>query len=169
MIVGHSERRIHLGETDEMVRRKLLAALAARLNPIVCIGESAATRRAGNAADFLTQQLHAALSSVPPPFRGQRLTVAYEPVWAVGSGQPLDPAVAQESAELIRRVLADRYGNTVAARAIKVLYGGSVTPENVSDYVGGDTFDGVLVGSASLTAENLLMFLKRLTTHTYAH
>src|SRR6185436_20864899 len=145
VIVGHSERRTIHGEIDADVRRKTLAAWRAGLTAIVCIGETRAEREAGRTLDVLGRQL---AGSLPDGATGANLVVAYEPVWAIGTGlTPTTADVAQAHA-FIRQRLASRYGDT--AQAVRILYGGSVKPSNAVELMGVANVDGALVGGASL-------------------
>lgn len=154
VILGHSERRENHGESDALVRAKADAALAAGLKLIVCCGETDATRAAGGAEEFVTRQL---AGSLPESIdgAGERLAVAYEPIWAIGSGRT--PTVADVAAmhRAIRALLVGRYGDDEGGAA-RILYGGSVKPENARDLLGADEVGGALVGGASLTAESFL-------------
>ena len=172
VILGHSERRQYLGETDDMVRRKLMAALAAKLDPIVCVGESRSQRNAKQTAQVLEHQLRAVLTNLPPTSDGQRLTVAYEPLWAISSasgGVPADPDAMDEARQLIWTILNDILANSTMKDSLRLLYGGSVSPENITDYVHADAYDGALVGQASLTVDNLLAFHRCFSSSTHAH
>ncbi|MGH7776168.1 MAG: triose-phosphate isomerase [Candidatus Dormibacterales bacterium] len=150
VIVGHSERRA-LGETDEIVSRKVAAALAAGLDVVVCVGEREAETREGRAAEVVAEQVRRALSgcgSLDPA----RLAVAYEPVWAIGTGKNAEPAQAGAAVAAVRGRIAEDLGEAVSA-GVRVLYGGSVTSANVAAYVEVPGCGGCLVGGASLSAE----------------
>jgi len=151
VIVGHSERRTHFGETDQAVRRKLQAALAHDLTPIVCIGETLAQREAGQTLEVLTRQLDGALGDCPPE-TCRRLILAYEPVWAIGTGRNATPEQAQEAHQAIRRWVTARCGSQ-ASEAIRIQYGGSVTDANATGLLQQPDVDGALVGGASLKAD----------------
>jgi len=150
VLVGHSERRQHLGETDLMVGRKALAAQRADLHPVICVGEQETARASGRAAAVVRAQLLRALEQLPAT-GASTLTVAYEPVWAIGTGRAASPSDAAEMHALIRDELDRTYGG--AARSVRVLYGGSVSPGNVDELMATPGVDGVLVGGASLKAE----------------
>ncbi len=162
VIIGHSERRQHFGETDATVRKRLAAALRHSLRPIVCVGETWEEREAGRTEERVGTQLLGALAGAcsdsaggAPPGSGdlQRdLSIAYEPVWAIGSGRAASGRDAQEVAAYIRRVLSEILGAEAAART-RILYGGSVKPENMAEFAGQPDIDGALVGGASLDAE----------------
>jgi triosephosphate isomerase (TIM) len=148
VLAGHSERRHIFGEADEEVGRKAAAALAAALIPVVCVGETLKEREAGQLNDVLLRQLDAALDALPAD-AGSRLIIAYEPVWAIGTGVNATPADAAEAHGIVRERLAARYDPAVAA-AIPILYGGSVKPDNAAELLAADGVDGLLVGGASL-------------------
>ncbi len=152
VILGHSERRALFGDTDDEVNRKVHAALGHGLAPIACVGESEAQRDAGDADSVVAAQIDAALAGVADS-EALRLTLAYEPVWAIGTGRACDKGEAARVCALVRSRLAARFGADAAAR-IRVLYGGSVKPKNVNGYLAADDIDGALVGGASLAAES---------------
>lgn len=149
-IVGHSERRHLFGETDEAVARKLGAALAGGLSPILCVGEKLESRQAGEAESVVRRQLDAAFA---PRSAGDlsRVVVAYEPVWAIGTGQTATPGDAETMHRFIRRTVEARFG-AEAASTLRILYGGSVKPDNAAGLLGRPGVDGALVGGASLEA-----------------
>ncbi len=149
VLLGHSERRRHLGETDLMVNRKVRAALRSDLRPVVCVGEQQAARGSGRAASVVRAQLLRALEEVAPG-DAPRLAVAYEPVWAIGTGNPARPEDASEMHAVIRTDLVNRFGE-VGGR-VRILYGGSVTTANIDALMASPGVDGVLVGGASLQA-----------------
>ena len=152
VILGHSERRDAAGPSasDEAINRKVLAALEHGLTPIVCVGESAAQRDAGETHEFVGGQVGAALKGVDPA-AASRLVVAYEPIWAIGSGKAATPAEANRTIGLtVRGAVADALG-TPAAELVRILYGGSVNSENIADFVCMPDIDGALVGGASLS------------------
>jgi triosephosphate isomerase (TIM) len=147
VICGHSERRTINGETNETVRKKAEAVLAAGITPIVCVGETMAEREAGRVAEVVGAQVR---QSVPD--NGATCVVAYEPVWAIGGNRTPTPAEITEVHTLIRSVLAERFG--ALADAMRILYGGSVGPKNAAEIFGADGVDGALVGRASLKASD---------------
>jgi triosephosphate isomerase (TIM) len=147
VIVGHSERREYFGETDETVHLKVEAALAHRLTPIVCVGETLAQRRAGQTHDWIALQIRGALYDRTPDELA-RIIVAYEPVWAIGTGVAASGEDADLAAKGIRRLLCDLGGEAMAA--IRILYGGSVTGDNAPGFLCQPDVDGALVGGASL-------------------
>ncbi len=154
VILGHSERRMTHGESDALVQAKADAALAAGLKLIVCCGESEQVRDAGGAERFVTSQLSASLPDAIEG-AGERLAVAYEPIWAIGTGRT--PTVGEIGAmhRSIRALLVARYGEEEGG-AVRILYGGSVKPENARKLLAADEVGGALVGGASLTAESFL-------------
>jgi triosephosphate isomerase (TIM) len=166
VIVGHSERRIYLGETDDMVSRKAAAALSCALNVIVCVGELEDHYDAGKSDEIVTAQVKASLANCSAD-DSSRLVVAYEPVWAIGSGKSADPEHAYKTMRLIRRVIGELIG-AGAARKVRVLYGGSVNAANVESYVELPLCDGCLVGGASLKAEEFAQIVK-VTAEVYGH
>ncbi len=152
VIVGHSERRQLFGETDQTVNQKLKAALAAGLRLIFCVGETREEREAGQTIKRVEGQLRQGLAGLAG-LDGENLVVAYEPVWAIGTGLTATPSQAQEVHAYIRGELAGLLG---AAGAIRILYGGSVTPENAASLLAQPDIDGALVGGASLKAASFL-------------
>jgi len=159
-IVGHSERRQHFGETSESVGRKARAVLAAGLGAIVCIGETLAERDAGRTLGVVDDQLAGALAGEPLDAGAiSRLVIAYEPVWAIGTGRTATPAQAQEVHAHIRGRLADRLGS-VAADGIRIQYGGSVKSSNAEALMAEKDIDGALVGGASLEAAEFIAIVK---------
>ncbi len=152
VIVGHSERRQYFGETDETVNKKLAAAAAAGLIPIMCIGEKLAERQAGRTLEVVRGQLVGGLGGLR--LNGEQLVLAYEPVWAIGTGLTATPQQAQEVHAFIRGLLRESLGT--AAGEIRVLYGGSVTPDNAATLLAEADIDGALVGGASLAAASFL-------------
>ena len=153
VIIGHSERRQLFGETDQAVNRKLKAALEAGLCPICCIGETLQERQAEQTLARVGKQLEEGLADLGP-LTGERLVLAYEPVWAIGTGLTATPAQAQEVHAFIRSRLRELLG--AAAEAVRILYGGSVTPENAASLLSEADLDGALVGGASLKAPSFL-------------
>jgi triosephosphate isomerase len=152
VIIGHSERRQHYSESDAMVSRKTQAALVANLTAIVCVGETLAQRDSGNAENVVKGQLQGGLSGLTVSDL-QRIIVAYEPVWAIGTGRTATPEQAQEMHAFIRRVFREEHSST-AAESLRILYGGSVKPDNVAGLMAQEDIDGALVGGASLEAES---------------
>jgi triosephosphate isomerase (TIM) len=152
VIIGHSERRQFYGETDESVNWKTMAALAAGLSAIVCVGESLVEREAGNAESVVKMQLEGGLKGLTVGDLG-RIIIAYEPVWAIGTGKTATPEQAQEMHGFIRRIVGETHG-AEAAESMRILYGGSVKPENIAELMAQADVDGALVGGASLDAES---------------
>jgi len=151
VILGHSERRHVIGERDEVINAKVRKALQFGLEPIVCIGEKLEEREAGRTEQVVSGQLRAALQGVDEAHMG-KVTVAYEPVWAIGTGRNATPAQAEEVHALLRRLLAEMYDGRVAESTV-IQYGGSVKPENAGDLMAMPNVDGALVGGASLKAD----------------
>ena len=152
VIIGHSERRQFYGETDDSVNKKTKAALAAGLTAIVCVGEMLDEREAGNANSVVETQLTGGLSGLTVADM-ERIIIAYEPVWAIGTGKTATPEQAQDMHAAIRKVLAKIHGDGVAD-ATRILYGGSVKPDNIATLMSQPDVDGALVGGASLDAES---------------
>ena len=159
VIVGHSERRRLFGDTDEWVNRKTRAAIAAELTPIVCIGETLAEREANQTLAVLDRQIKAGLDGVGAD-QIASLLIAYEPVWAIGTGKNATPAEADEAHRHIRGRLSQWFGGT-AANACRILYGGSVKPDNIADLIGLPDVDGALVGGASLDVRTFTEIVRR--------
>ena len=147
VILGHSERRQYFAETDAALARKVPAALGAGLEPILCVGENEAQRDGDETEEVLTRQIQADLSDVPDA-RLSEVVIAYEPIWAIGTGRTATPEQAQEAIALIRRLIDAR--SDTAAAAIRILYGGSVKPDNAAELISQPDVDGALVGGASL-------------------
>jgi len=154
VILGHSERRHIFGETDELIARKVLATLEIGLRPIFCIGELLQEREAGKTLEVVTRQLDAVLPSLSSE-QMLSVVVAYEPVWAIGTGKTATPEQAEEVHELVRRIIADSFGSAVA-QEVTIQYGGSVKPDNIDQLMAAPNIDGALVGGASLVAESFL-------------
>lgn len=148
VILGHSERRQFFGESDESVNRKILAALENGLTPIVCVGETLAQREAGVTSDIVTGQVRSGLVGLSEDAVAG-LVIAYEPVWAIGTGQTASDQDAQDVIALVRRVVVD-FAGTKAAAGVRILYGGSVKPANAAGIMRQPDIDGALVGGASL-------------------
>ena len=152
VIVGHSERRELFGETDDDVRRKLDAVLAGGMTPIVCVGETLEERESGATEGKVTGQVEAALKGLPAE-QAAGLVIAYEPIWAIGTGRTATPDDAQTTIALIRQVAGGVQGDDVAAR-IRIQYGGSVKPTNIAELMAQPDIDGALVGGASLDPDD---------------
>ena len=151
VIVGHSERRQHFGESDELVNKKLLAVLRHQMRPILCVGETLDEREAGTTEPKVLGQLEAGLQGVPAEAMAS-VVVAYEPIWAIGTGRNASPEDAEAVCKSVRAWLGERYGAGVAGQ-VRVQYGGSVTPGNIAELMAEPDIDGALVGGASLDAE----------------
>jgi triosephosphate isomerase len=158
VIIGHSERRQLFGETDESVHKKTLAALGRGLTPIVCCGETLSEREANRTLDVVGRQISGALGALKAE-QVKSLVVAYEPVWAIGTGKVATPGQAQEVHAAIRAQVVKLHGAEVAA-GLRILYGGSVKPDNVKDLMAQPDLDGALVGGASLQAESFASIVR---------
>ena len=158
VIIGHSERRQYFGETDDMVNFKLKAALEASLTPIVCVGEVLEEREANLTEDVLRRQCLRAFHAISSK-RATKLVVAYEPVWAIGTGKTATPQLASEAHLLIRGEAAKAFGEEFSNN-LRILYGGSVKPENVKALMAEDEIDGALVGGASLDPKSFAAIVK---------
>ena len=152
VILGHSERRQYFGEDDALVNRKLKTALAAGLVPIVCVGETLAQHEAGQTEDIVSSQVKRALDDVE---HLSAVVIAYEPIWAIGSGRAATPDGANATIALIRETVAD-LSNQQVAQGLQIQYGGSVTPDNFAAFIAQPDIDGALVGGASLKADQFL-------------
>ncbi|MFA6149147.1 MAG: triose-phosphate isomerase [bacterium] len=150
-IIGHSERRQYYAETDDAANRKVRAALAAGLTPILCVGEMLPDREGGKTFDVVGRQLAGGSKEIPAA-EAVRVIVAYEPVWAIGTGKTATPAQAQEVHAFLRGRLRELWGG--AADSVRILYGGSVKPDNISALMANEDIDGALVGGASLSPES---------------
>ncbi|UCG53070.1 MAG: triose-phosphate isomerase [Candidatus Latescibacterota bacterium] len=154
VIVGHSERRHVIGETNEVIAKKLKAAIEAGLTPVFCVGEKISHREAGEAEQFVGEQLESALSQLSASDL-ERIIIAYEPVWAIGTGKTATPEDAVEMHRFIRGCLSSRFGSDLSERT-RILYGGSVKPENAADLLREKEIDGALVGGASLDVDSFI-------------
>mgnify|MGYP006300430459 CR=1 FL=1 len=160
VIIGHSERRTIFGETDEWVNKKLHAALAHGLKPIVCVGENLEQNKAGETEAFVGGQVRAAFEGITAE-QAMNVTMAYEPIWAIGTGVPAHGEDANRIiGEVVRGSLADLYGEEVA-QSIRIQYGGSVKPHNVTEFLGQPEIDGALVGGASLSTSDFVEIVKK--------
>lgn len=158
VILGHSERRQHFGETDEFINRKVKAALSHGLRPILCVGETLAEREKGKEVGVVASQVRACLQAVKSD-QMQEVVIAYEPVWAIGTGKTATSQQAQTMHRNIREVLSHLFGSEVASET-RILYGGSVKADNIDDLMAQPDIDGVLVGGASLEAESFVRIVK---------
>ncbi len=159
-VIGHSERRQYFGETDETVDKKVRASMAGGLKAIVCVGETLAERDANQASEVVRRQITKGIGQLTPSDLS-RIIVAYEPVWAIGTGRTATPEVAAEMHAEIRKILADIYG-VAAADGMRILYGGSVKPDNISALMKKEDIDGALVGGASLDPASFASIIKYL-------
>ena len=157
VIIGHSERRQYFNETGEIVNKKLRAALKVGLKPILCVGERLEENEAGRTAEVVTEQLQSSLAGID---NTGDLIIAYEPVWAIGTGKAATGEQANGTMGLIRQNIARLYGDEIASEA-RILYGGSVTADNVVEFVKQSEIDGALVGGASLKADQFLSMVKQ--------
>lgn len=157
-LIGHSERRQYFGETDEIVNRKLHTALKHGIVPVVCVGEVLAEREAGKTEDVLKKQVAGAFAGVAPEAAGS-VAIAYEPVWAIGTGRTATPEIAVEAHKIIRTEVAKLLGAEIAAN-MRILYGGSVKPDNCGSLIHQEEIDGALVGGASLKPESFAAIVK---------
>jgi triosephosphate isomerase len=157
VILGHSERRWYFGETDEIVNKKVKAALANRLKPILCVGERLAENEAGKTEEVVNRQVTAALNDIEP---ARDLVIAYEPVWAIGTGKAASGEQAAATIQFIRDVVAKLWNKSIA-QDLRILYGGSVTSANIAEFISHLEIDGALVGGASLKAEEFVSIVKQ--------
>ncbi len=158
VIVGHSERRQYFKESDEFINQKVLALYKHQLKPILCVGETLEERQSGKLKDIVGTQVRKGLANVP----GDKMlitTIAYEPVWAIGTGVTATPAQAQEMHEFIRGILAEMFGRDTAAK-VRIQYGGSVKPSNVKELMSQPDIDGALVGGASLKPGDFIPLIR---------
>lgn len=151
VILGHSERRAYFGESDELVNRKSLAALQHHLRPIICIGENLAQYEAGQTGEIIQHQVQRSLANFPAEQAGD-VVIAYEPIWAIGTGKAATVEGAGQVIHHIRALFSEMYGPSVAS-ATRILYGGSVTPANIGEFMTHPDIDGALVGGASIKAD----------------
>ena len=162
VILGHSERRWNFGETDEIVNKKVKAALANKLQPILCVGERFEDNEAGKTEEVVNRQVTAALGGIEPVILSiaQNLVIAYEPVWAIGTGKAASGGQAAATIQFIRDVLAKLWNKSIA-QDLRILYGGSVTSQNIAEFISQPEIDGALVGGASLKAEEFLSIVEQ--------
>ena len=157
VIIGHSERRQYFGETNKIVNKKVRAALKAGLKPILCVGEKLEETNAGRTVELVTQQLRLSLAGIDYP---GGFIIAYEPVWAIGTGRTATGKQSNEVIGLIRSRIAELYGE-IAAQDVRILYGGSVTSDNIAEFGQQPEIDGALVGGASLKADEFLSIVRQ--------
>lgn len=158
VIIGHSERRQYFNESDEFINRKVLAAYQYDLIPILCVGETLAEREAGVTRQVIERQVRGGLQNLAPE-QAANLVIAYEPVWAIGTGRTASAVDAQEVNAFIRQLLADMFGAAVAEK-VRIQYGGSVKPENAGELLSMPDIDGALVGGASLKVDSFTGIIK---------
>jgi triosephosphate isomerase len=154
VILGHSERRHVIGESDELINKKVVAALAAGLTPILCVGELLEDRESGKTGEVVESQFSGSLAGLSAE-EVQKTVIAYEPVWAIGTGKTASPEQAQEVHADLRKLLADRY-NSATAESVRILYGGSVKPDNAVELLSQPDIDGALIGGAALKSDGFL-------------
>lgn len=159
VIIGHSERRAYFAETDDIVNQKVKAAYRHGLLPIICVGEKLEEREAGTTEQVCKAQVEAAFSDIPAD-QAVNAVIAYEPIWAIGTGKSSTAQDAQSVIGFIRRLLVTQYGDSVAAQ-VRIQYGGSVKPDNIAEYMAQPDIDGALVGGASLQAESYVQLVGR--------
>lgn len=152
VIIGHSERRLYFNETDETVNKKVLKALEYNINPIMCVGETLEEKEAGNEKEVVKNQIVKGLKDVPSE-EMEKIVVAYEPIWAIGTGKTASSDDANEMIGYIRQIIEEIYNNDVKEK-VRIQYGGSVKPSNVSELMKKEEIDGALVGGASLNAQD---------------
>jgi len=157
VIIGHSERRQYFNETGEITNKKIRAALKVKLKPILCVGEKPEENEAGRTEEIVTGQLRASLAGLDYP---DGLIVAYEPIWAIGTGKAATGEQANETIGLIRHNIVELYSER-AGQDVRILYGGSVTPANATEFINQSEIDGALVGGASLKADQFLGIVKQ--------
>lgn len=164
-LIGHSERRKNHYEDNDMVSRKFAQAFRRGLTPILCVGETFAERQAKIHERIVIEQVLSALQYLPPPSLDRHVYIAYEPVWVIGTGQAIEPDEARVMAEVIFQSLVDLFPLPVVRRNLHLLYGGSVNDRNVVNFIDGELVQGVLVGSASLDAQEFLAIAQAITRH----
>jgi len=157
VILGHSERRWYFGETDEIVNKKVKAALANRLQPILCVGERLAEKEAGKTEDVINRQVTTNFKGIEPV---SNLVIAYEPVWAIGTGKAASGEQAAATIQFIRDVLAKLWNKSIA-QSLRILYGGSVNSANIAEFISHPEIDGALVGGASLKSEDFVSIVEQ--------
>ncbi|GAG14777.1 unnamed protein product, partial [marine sediment metagenome] len=158
VVIGHSERRTYFGETNETVNKKLKAALEAELLPIMCVGERLEEREAGKTFDVIKNHVESGLEGISKE-DALKIVIAYEPVWAIGTGRTATPEQAEEAHRYIRELLGKMYDKSVAGN-LRIQYGGSVKPENIKELINQEDIDGALVGGASLKIEQYVAIVK---------
>ena len=157
VILGHSERRQYFAETDELINKKVKKALESGLKPILCVGESLEDNEAGRTEQKITSQVNAGLAGISPT---SQLVIAYEPIWAIGTGKAATSKQANATINLIRSILANIW-NQETAKAVRILYGGSVTGSNIAEFIAESDINGALVGGASLKADEFISIVRQ--------
>ncbi len=160
VILGHSERRRYFGETDEIVNRKIKAALENKLKPILCVGEKLEENETGRAEEVIGRQLNQGLNNIKPT---RNIVIAYEPIWAIGTGKAASGQQAAATINFIRNILAELWNKSIA-QDLRILYGGSVTSHNIAEFISQSEIDGALVGGSSLKAEEFLSIVNQTAT-----
>lgn len=158
-IIGHSERRQMFGDTDETVNKKAKRLLQSGITPILCIGETEEEYDAGKTKEVINNQLHGSLADIPAE-EFENIVIAYEPIWAIGTGKSASVEIAEESCKTVRDVIRDMVGDE-AAEAVRIQYGGSVKPENIEEYMAQPDIDGALIGGASLKPESFIEIIEK--------
>lgn len=164
VIVGHSERRQYFAETEDIITMKLKSAISVDLNTILCVGEKLEERENGKAFDVVKRQLEGSLSDIPEDYI-QKITIAYEPVWAIGTGRTCEPDAANEMHRFIRNWIGEKFGDK-SAEKIRILYGGSIKPHNISSLIEKEDIDGGLVGGASISPGSFLEIIRAASKKT---
>ncbi len=159
VLVGHSERRNYLKETEPMIHHKVLTCLTEKLTPVICVGETLNERQQGNKDTVIFQQVKSALTGVQLA-SDQSIIIAYEPVWVIGSGQAVSYSDAAQTAQVIKEALFDLFSFKIVANNFRIIYGGSVDSSNARDFAKGEILSGILVGGASLKAAQLMNIIK---------
>lgn len=160
VILGHSERRRDVNETDAEVNKKCLVAIGHGLSPIVCVGESRVERQRNIQTGVVARQVLRALHNLPPPRHGQEIVIAYEPIWAVGAEEPAEPEEVMTMAAVVHQALVDALGERLTDKHTRIVYGGSVFPDNVRSFIDRQNIHGVLLGRASQNVTTLVNLLK---------
>lgn len=166
VIIGHSERRHIFGESDDLIERKLMASLESNVLPILCVGETLEEREAGDMKKILKRQLESICSSLTSDVVSEMIVVAYEPVWAIGTGKAATESDADSACGHIRSVIEDRFGGACADK-IRILYGGSVNLDNCADLLKHENIDGLLIGGASLDVSTFTKIIGKTTPSSY--
>jgi len=161
VILGHSSRRIWFNETDEVINKKIKAAISANLGPILCIGETGEEREKGQTQSILKSQIEKGLQKISKK-EIKKITIAYEPVWAIGTGKPCNAEEAQKMGLLIRKMIAKKY-SLLIAKKIRILYGGSVNSKNARPYITEAKFQGFIIGGASLNPREFIKIVKTIS------